>query len=186
MKLSLPIAQVVAVTPLMLKHGNGEDASLVPATSLTFRGPIEPKQLEELREGLSDRFFEPASGKAPRVPAIPELDGAIGWKTEYEGFTLALDLSELEDLDFEDENLTITGVDAKGISFEPLATGMVDFKINAIVQTDDVELRGKLNALLRHTVRATFSRLTQKPLAEPKKAGDDAATSAQQSLAITH
>lgn len=175
MKLSLAIAQVVAVTPLMLKHGSGEDATLVPATSLTFRAEVNPEQLVELREGLADKFFEAVAPKAPRVPSIPEIEGAIGWKTEYEDGTLRLDLSELEDLDFEDEEITIGGVDAKGITFEPMAKGMVDFKVNAIVRSDDAELRGKLNALLRHTVRATFSKLTQKPLAEPKKPSDDAA-----------
>lgn len=173
MKLVLAIAEVVAVTNLMLRHGTGEDATLVPAKALTFRAKVQPSQLEELREGLADVFFEKTE-KAPRVPSLPEIDGAIGWKTEYESGTLRLDLSNLDDLDFDDEELVLGGVDAKDITFEPLAAGMVDFKVNAIVKSDDPEMRGKLDALLRHTVSAEFSKLTQKPLAEPKKPKDDA------------
>lgn len=176
MKLYLPIAEVTAVTPLMLKMGTGEDATLEPATSLTLRAEVHPEVLDELREGLSDRFFEKGDGKSPRVPCIPELDGALGWKSEYEAGTLKLDLSDLEDLDFEDEELTIGGVDAKGITFEPLPKGMLDFKVNAIIRSDDVELRGKLNGLLRHTLKATFLKMTQKPLAAPKAPKDDAAS----------
>ncbi len=193
MKIVLAIAEVVAVTNLMLKHGTGEDATLVPAKALTFRAKVPPVVLEQLREGLTDRFFEPAPEKAPRVPSLPELDGAIGWKTEFESGTLRLDLSNLDDLDFDDEELVLSGVDAKDITFEPLATGMVDFKVNAIVKSDDPEMRGKLDALLRHTVSASFSKLTQKPLAEPKKAKEDASTQAslpigqaQEPAATTH
>lgn len=177
MKLTLIVAHVAAVTNLMLKNGSGEEATLVPAKALTLRAEVEPKMLDELRANLADRFFDqPTEKGAPRVPSIPELDGPIGWKTEYEGATLALDLSELQDLDFEDEHLTLTGVNAKDITFQPLPTGMVDFKVNAIVETDEPEMRGKLDALLKHTVRATFSKLTQKPLIEPEKPGDDAAS----------
>lgn len=175
MKLYLPIAQVTAVTPLMLKHGTGEDAGLEPATSITFRAEVDPKLLDELREGLADRFFEPVNGKGPRVLSVPEFEGAFGWKTEYEGSNLVLNLEDCDDLDFDDEELVLAGVDAKGITFEPLAKGMVDFKVNAIVRSDDPELRGKLNGILRHTVKAVFSKLTQKPLAEPKKPKDDGA-----------
>jgi hypothetical protein len=164
MKLVLAIAQVAAVTNLMLKHGSGEDATLVPGKCLSFRAQI----------------------KAPRVPSIPELDGAIGWKTEYESGTLKLDLSELNDLDFEDDELVLTGVNAKAITFTPLATGMVDLTVNAIVELDDPELRGKLDAILRHTVKATFLKLTQKPLAAPKTAGDDAADTRQPALEGLH
>lgn len=174
MKLALPLAQVVAVTNLMLRHGSGDEATLVPAKALTFRAEVHPEILDQLREGLTDKFFDAAVGKAPRVPSIPEIE-TLAWKTEYESGTLALDLTELDDLDFEDEHMTLSGVDAKDITFEPLATGMVAFKVNAIVTTDDAEERGKLDGLLRHTVRATFSKLTQKPLAEPKKPGDDSA-----------
>jgi hypothetical protein len=185
MKLVLAIAQVAAVTNLMLKHGSGEEATLVPGKCLSFRAQIEPHALDELREGLADIFFEKTE-KGPRVPSIPELDGAIGWKTEYESGTLKLDLSDLDDLDFEDEELVLTGVNAKAITFTPLATGMVDFTVNAIVELDDPELRGKLDAILRHTVKATFLKLTQKPLAAPKTAGDDAADSRQPALEGMH
>lgn len=171
MKLAIEIALVAAVTPLMLKHGSGEDASLVPATSLSLKGEISPKQLEELREGLADLFFEP-SEKGPRVPSMPEL-GAQTWKTEYQDGTLKLDLEDLDDLDFEDEEIAISGVELKAISFEPLTTGKVDFSCNAIVRDTDADLRGKLNALLRHKVGVSFSKLTQKPLAAPKKPADD-------------
>lgn len=174
MKLQLPLADVSAVTNLMLKHGSGEDATQVPAKAITFRAEVAPEILDQLREGLADVFFEAVAAKAPRVPSIPEL-GAQVWKTEYERGTLALDLSDLDDLDFEDLHLTLSGVDVKDITFEPLATGMVAFKANAVVETDDSETRGKLDAILRHTVKATFTKLTQKPLAEPKKAKDDAA-----------
>jgi hypothetical protein len=174
MKLYLPIAKVVAVTNLMLNHGSGEEATLVPAKSITFRAEVEPKLLEEFRAGLADRFFDPVASKEPRVPAIPELEGPIGWKTEYESGTLRLDLRDLDDLDFEDEELLLHGVNAKGITFEPLATGMVDLKVNAIVETDDAELRGKVDALLKHTLKATFSKLTQKPLMEPEGPQDGA------------
>lgn len=183
MKLVLSIANVVAVTPLMLKHGTGDEAALEPATALTLRADTPPSILEELREGLADKFFEPAE-KGPRVPCIPELAGALGWKTEFESATLKLDLSNCEDLDFSDEELVIAGTELKGIEFEPLSTGMVGFKCNAIIRSDDPELRGKLNGLLRHTVSATFTKLTQKPLAEPKKAKDDASTSSQEPLPL--
>jgi hypothetical protein len=182
MKLYLASANVVAVTNLMLSHGTGEDKTLVPAKALSFRAEIDPKLLDELREGLADLFFEPSNGKGPRVPSIPEIDGAIGWKTEYEGGTLKLDLGQLDDLDFDDEELVCTGVDTKAISFEPLATGRAIFKCNAIVTSDDPEMRGKLDALLRHDLPVTFTKLTQKPLAAPKKAGDDAAESRQGAL----
>lgn len=172
MKLHLPIANVVAVTNLMLKHGSGDDATLVPAKALTFRAEVAPEILEQFRAGLTDRFFDKAKDKEPRVPSIPELDGALGWGVEYESGTLRLDLSDLDDLDFEDEELALGGVNAKDITFEPLRTGMVALKVNAIVETDDAELRGKLDALLRHTVKATFSKLTQKPLMEPEKPQD--------------
>lgn len=176
MKLYLANALVVAVTPLMLKHGSGEDATLVPATALTFSAQVPPKQLDELRAGLSDRFYEPEQPKLPRVLSVPEIDGAIGWKTEYQSGTLKLDLEQLEDLDFDDDELVVSGVNAKGITFEPLATGMVDFKVNGIVTSDDPELRGKLNGLLRHKLPVTFTKLTQMPLAEPKKPKDDASS----------
>lgn len=180
MKLTIEVAMVAAVTPLMLKHGSGEDATLVPASSLTLKGEVAPKQLEELREGLSDIFFE-KNEKGPRVPSLPEL-GAQSWQTEFEDGTLKLDLEDLEDLDFEDEELAMSGVELKSIAFEPLKTGRVDFSCNAIVRTDDAELRGKLNALLRHKVGVSFSKLTQKPLAAPKKPSDDAASANQGNL----
>lgn len=175
MKIVLPIATVAAVTPLMLKHGSGEEATLVPAKSITFKAEVQPVTLNELREGLDERFFEAASEKGPRVPALPELDGAIGWRTEYEGGTLRLDLSQLEDLDFDDEELVLAGVEVNSITFEPLATGMVAWRMNAIVTSDDPEVRGKIDGLLRHTVSAEFTKLTQRPLAEPKKPKDDMA-----------
>jgi hypothetical protein len=174
MKLYLPIANVTAVTNLMLKHGSGEGATQVPAKALTFRAEVAPEIIEQFRAGLTDRFFDQAADKAPRVPSIPELDGPIGWRTEYEHGTLKLDLSDLDDLDFEDKHLTLGGVNAKDITFEPLATGMVALKVNAIVETDDAELRGKLDGILRHAVKATFSKLTQKPLAEPEGPQKDA------------
>lgn len=180
MKLVLPIATVTAVPNLMLKMGTGEDASLVPGTCLCLRAEVTPEILDQLREGMSDDFFEKAGGKSPRVPRNPEL-GAQIWKTEYEGGTLALDLSELEDLDFEAEVLTFGDVDAKAIGFEPLAKGMVEFSVNAIIKTDH-EGRGQLAALLRHKFKVTFSKLTQKPLAEPKKPSDDAANPNQGKL----
>lgn len=173
MKLSFPICYITAVTNLMLKEGSGDDATHRPAKAITFRAEVSPSQLDELRDGLSNVFFEPAHDKAPRVPAIPEL-GVQHWKTEYEHGTLALDLSKLEDLDFEDEHLTLGGANVKDLEFEPLSTGMVSIKGNAVVETDDAELRGKLDGLLKHTVRATFSKLTQKPLAEPEGPQDDA------------
>jgi hypothetical protein len=182
MKLLLAIANITAVTPLMLKMGTGDDATQVPATSITFRGEVEPTLLDELRPGLSDFFFSKQSDNSPRVPLLPELVGALGWKTEYESGLLALDLSALEDLDFDDENLAIPGVEVKGITFEPQANGMCDFKMNAIVKSEP-KLRGKLNGLLRHTLRATFSKLTQKPLIEAPKPSDDAA-SAQTQLGL--
>lgn len=175
MKLILPIANIVAVTNLMLKHGSGAEATLVPATAVSFKGEVDPKMLDQLREGLSDIFFEKATTKAPRVPSIPELY-AMSWKTEYEGGTFTLDLNELDDLDFElDETgeLQFAGVDVKALTFEPLAKGLVLFTGNAIVPTDK-DGRGQLAALVRHTVKATFSKLTQKALAEPEGPQKDA------------
>lgn len=177
MKLVFPAAFISAVTNLMLKHGSGDGATLVPATALKLKGQVDPKMLNELREGLRDKFFD---DNKPAVPTIPEL-AALGWKTEYEGGTLALGLGDTEDLDFDDESLVLMGVDAKDIIFEPLATGMCDLEVNAIVQAD-TETRGKLTSLARHTVKATFSKLTQKPLAEPKKPSDDAADDRQRPL----
>lgn len=175
MKLYFPAAYIPAVTNLMLKMGTGEDASLVPAMALSITAEVNPKMLDQLREGLSDVFFEPASEKAPtapRVPSLPEL-AALQWKTEYE-CTLVLDISELNDLDFEAERLTFTGVEAKAISFEPLATGGVAMKLQVNVRADQ-EGRGQLSALLKHEVRVTLSKLSQKPLIEPDKPKDDAA-----------
>lgn len=172
MKLAIPNASIRAVTNLMLSMGTGEDAQQVPATAVQIKGDVEPKALEQLRAGLADKFFEPAAG-GPRVPCIPEL-AALTWKTEYEGGTLVLDISELDDLDFDaGDELRFTNVDAKDIVFEPLANGMVSFKVNAIVRTDQ-DGRGRLAALLKHNVAATFSKLTQQPLAEPEGPQDDA------------
>lgn len=171
MKLELPIAYVAAVTNLMLSEGD----DLVPAQALKLEAEVEPALLEELREGLTARFFEQPGEGAQAIPSVPEL-AALGWKTEYEKGTLTLDLSETEGLAFEDEKLKFTGVDVKAIEFEPLATGMLSFKANAIVRANE-EARGKLTALLKHDVRATFTKLTQKPLAEPKKPKDDMANS---------
>jgi hypothetical protein len=180
MKLTLIVANIAAVTPLMLKKGSGDAATQVPAKALTIKAEVAPELLNELRDGLADKFFEPPTKDAPRVPCIPEIEGAIAWKTEYESGTLALDLSQLEDLDFEDKHLTLHGVSAKDIAFEPLPSGMVAFKVNAVFETDDAELRGKLDGLLRHVVRATFSKLTQKPLIKPEGPQDDAASRQQE------
>lgn len=173
MKIVLAVAYVSAVTNLMLSHG--ED--LVPAIALKLQAEVEPKLLEELRAGLTEKFFEAAVGDAPRVPCIPEL-AALTWKTEYEKGTLTLGLTETEGLAFKEEELRFTGVDTKAISFEPLATGRLAFECNAIIRADE-DGRGKLTALLKHNVKATFSKLTQKPLAEPKKPADDAASTQQ-------
>lgn len=179
MKLVLPLAYIGAVTNLMLSHGTGEDATLVPATAVKLEADVDPKILDELREGLRNTFFD---DNKPAVPKIPELE-AMAWKTEYEGGTLSFDISDTEDLDFEadDDRLVYLGVDVKAITFEPLATGLVAFKCNAIVRSDEAG-RGRLAALLKHNVKATFSKLSQKPLAEPKKPSDDAAPSPQQEL----
>jgi len=182
MKLAMPLAYVGAVTNLMLNHGSGEDAELVPAKALQLRAEVSPEILDQLREGLADKFFEAAVPKAPRVPSIPELE-VMNWKTEYERGTLAINLADTDGLAFDDEDITLTGVTVKSITFEPLATGMVDFKVSAIVETDE-ETGGKLAALLKHTVKATFSKLTQKPLAAPDKPKDDAADANQGKLDI--
>lgn len=180
MKLVLPIASVTAVPNLMLRQGSGEDSILVPATCLCLRAEVTPEILDQLREGMADDFFEKGVGKAPRVPRNPEL-GMQTWKTEYQGGAAALDLSELEDLDFEAEVLTFTDVDAKAICWENLTKGVVDLQMNAIIKTDH-EGRGQLAALLKHKFKVTFSKLTQKPLAEPKKPSDDAANPNQGKL----
>lgn len=168
MKLVLPVAYVAAVTNLMLNVG--ED--LVPATALKLEAEVDPRFLEELRIGLFGKFFDEPAKEAPAVPSIPEL-ATLVWKTEYEKGTLTLFLGDTQGLAFEDPELRHPGVDVKAIEFEPLATGRLSFRATAIIRADE-EGRGKLSALLKHEVRATFSKLTQKPLLEPKKPADDA------------
>jgi hypothetical protein len=170
MKLILPLAYIPAVPNLMLNEGD----DLVPAICVKFEAEVAPEILDELRPGMAAVFFErPAGDKAPAIPKMPEL-AALGWRTEYEHGRLEIDLSDTDGLAFGDAELACSGVDVKAIEFEPLATGLVAFKANAIIRGDE-ELRGKITALLKHTVRATFSKLTQKPLAEPEKPKDDAA-----------
>lgn len=177
MKLVFPLAYVAAITNLMLSEGD----DLVPAQAVKLEAEVHPDLLNELREGLPDVFFDkPAGDKAPAVPRLPEL-AALTWRTEYEQGRIELDLSDTEGLAFEDREIACQGVDVKAIEFEPLATGMVSIKANAILRGDE-EQRGKITALLKHTVRATFSKLTQKPLAEPKRAKDDAANANQGEL----
>lgn len=173
MKIVLAVAYVSAVTNLMLSHG--ED--LVPAIALKLQAEVDPALLEELRAGLTEKFFEPAVGDAPRVPCIPEL-AALTWKTEYEKGAILLDLSETDGLAFEEDELKFTSVDTKAITFEPLAKGRLAFECNVIIRADE-DGRGKLTALLKHNVKATITKLTQKPLAEPKKPADDAASKQQ-------
>lgn len=181
MKLALPIAYIRAVTNLMLNEGEDQ----VPAIALSIESEVLPAILDELREGLFGKFFDVVSDKAPAVPSIPELS-ALSWKTEYERGTLKLDLEETEGLAFQDELLEHGGVDVKAITFEPLPTGMLQFKCTAIVRADE-EGRGKLTALLKHNVKATFTKLTQKPLAEPKRPKDDAAEDGRQgAFEMTH
>lgn len=182
MKLTFPLAYIGAVTNLMLTEGDDQ----VPAQAIKIEAEVVPALLDQLREGLADVFFEqPAGEKAPAIRKIPEI-GSIAWKTEYERGRLELDLSETEGLAFTDERLEFQGVDMDVKSIElsapDLAEGIVAITLNAIVKGDE-EQRGKVTALLKHTVKATFSKLTQKALAEPKTAGDDAA-SAQESLAL--
>lgn len=178
MKLVFPLAYVAAVTNLMLAEGEDQ----VPAQALKIEAEVAPELLNQLRDGLADVFFErPAGDKAPAIPRVPEL-AALSWRTEYEKGRLELDLEDTEGLAFTDQQLAFQGVDVKAIEFEPLATGMVAIKANAIIRGDE-EQRGKVTALLKHTVKATFTKLTQKPLAEPEKPQDDAA-SRQEPLAL--
>lgn len=165
MKLALPDAYVPAVTNLMLNEGD----DLVPASCIKLEAELDPKALEELRPGLRDKFFE--QGTKPAIPSIPEL-AALSWKTEYEKGDLVLDLSETDGLDFKDTELRYAGVDVKAIEFEPLATGLVAFKANAIIRTDE-KGRGKLTALVKHNVKATFSKLTQKVIEEEIQETED-------------
>jgi hypothetical protein len=170
MKLVFPLAYVKAVTNLMLSEGDDQ----VPAQSLTIEAEVVPSTIDELRDKLSEVFFDMVAGdKAPAVPRLPEL-AALCWRTEYENGRLELDLTDTEGLAFSDQRLEFQGVDVKAIEFEPLATGMVAIKANAIIRGDE-DQRGKLTALLKHTVMATFSKLTQKPLMEPEQPKDDAA-----------
>lgn len=165
MKLEFAAAYIGAVTNLMLKHGSGDNAQLVPATAVKIESEILPVQLEELRAGLRDKFFEP--GSEPGIPSLPEL-GALIWKTEYAGGTIAFGLDELKDLDFEvkDGALLFHGANLKDIEFEPLAKGTAAFNANVIIKTDGVG-RGQLAALLKHKVKATFTLASQQPLDAP-------------------
>lgn len=179
MKLLLVSATVTAVTNLMLKHGSGEDARLVPATSLSLKAEVPPALLDELREGLANVFFEKqaAGSSAPRVPCLPELD-TLSWKTEYQEAVLTVDVEAIADeLDFEvpeSGKLRFGDTEVKSITFAPSPKGAVDFTCNVIVR-GDAEDRGRLTALQRHKAGITLEQLSQKPLAQPKKPADDAA-----------
>lgn len=171
MKLNLPNAYIKAVTNLMLKMGTGDAATLVPATAISMEDEVAPGILEELREGLRGKFFD--MEQRPPVPSIPEL-AALTWRTEYEGGVLVFDLEGCEDLDFEvkGDTLEMKGVDVKSITFEPTATGRVAWHCTAIVRSDQKE-RGYLTALVKHNVKATFTKLTQKPLEPPEPQPDN-------------
>jgi len=142
MKIVISKALVAAVTNIAEIHGE----VIVPANALKLEGAVPVDILDEFSTALKGMLFK------DDIPRIPEI-GMMQWHTEYENASMAIG------------GMKFNNVEVSKITFSPEPGFYVSLVLTVKVHADE-ERAGKLAALLKHTVKVTLEKMTQKAIQE--------------------